>query len=309
MRRFFALTLAGLLALSGCSAAAIPAAGEPEASKELRLLVLDSEGTQLDEISGEEAEELFLGILTWPEAEPLPEEAEAEFLLSVVQEDTLLFGEDPEAERGFTEIARVTVYRGSSVLRWELSDGAAVSLPILDGFTLGWREAPAEALALLPQRQDPESGAAREEPGKDAGMDDAAPAPGDGPEGGAPHEGTEPVEPGAGAAAGEGASSPGEAGGLRRLPDGMGPLPDDGADPAGGPRPGPGSEAPRPGAAGGPLGELGAQLSAHVSPGPAGAVAHGAAAPGGELPAAPAAPDPEAPGVPLGLRDRGHLFS
>lgn len=141
MKRFLAV-LVSLVFLAGCAGGM----GDSPREKEIQVQVLNAgNGAFLGELDGETAEELFLGLTDWEETEPQPQ-GEAEYELVFLQEKTLLLGEDPEGERGYEEIARLTLYRDTSAVQWVISSQGVKNLPLPEeGFSLGWRKAPQEA--------------------------------------------------------------------------------------------------------------------------------------------------------------------
>ena len=142
MKGFLAV-LVSLFFLAGC-------AGQMEDSsggKEIRVQVLNpGDGVLLGELDEETTEDLFLGLTDWEETEP-QSQGQEEYELVFLQEKTLLLGEDPEGEREYEEIARLTFYRDSDAVQWVISSQAVKNLPLPEeGLSMGWRKAPREIL-------------------------------------------------------------------------------------------------------------------------------------------------------------------
>ena len=122
---WIALTLTAALLLAGCHAAeegSPTSQGQEEAAKACKMEVLSAQdGSLLATVTDQEAIGALAELEEWKEAEKPPEGLSAQYRLFFYQEKTLLLGQDPDAEREYEPILRLTTYQDSPYVELVLS--------------------------------------------------------------------------------------------------------------------------------------------------------------------------------------------
>lgn len=123
MRKMILTLLIGVgLLCSGCAGAEPSQEPKEESSKLCKIEVLSSEeDTVLTTIEEQEMVEKFIHSDKWEVIEELPGDVIPEYEMIVYQEKTLLQGQDPDEEREYEIIERITTYQDSTYVKESIS--------------------------------------------------------------------------------------------------------------------------------------------------------------------------------------------
>ena len=115
MKRILCIFLA-LMLLTACGSHA------PKKAKTEILFAAD--GSLLATLDDAETVSMLINTDSWETLEALPDGLTPEYKLLTYQERTLLFGQDPEAERGYDLVVTMITYLDSACVELRFSDGA-----------------------------------------------------------------------------------------------------------------------------------------------------------------------------------------
>lgn len=135
MRKILFVVLIGVaLIFTGCGTNPSLEQKE-EASKLCKIEVLSSQDdTLLTTIDEQEIVETLMHSDKWEVIEELPEELIPEYKLIVYQEKTLLQGQDPDKEREYEIIERITTYQNTSYVEESISSEVIKNMKVPDIF-------------------------------------------------------------------------------------------------------------------------------------------------------------------------------
>lgn len=154
---FFFLTVGIVLVFTGCSTiisndTSSPSTQLEHTPKSCKIEVLSAQDdVLLKTIDDQDTISKFLQMDKWNEVDKLPQDLVPEFKLVIYQEKTLLAGQDPNAEREYEIIVRMTTFKDSSYVEESISADVVKNAKIPDEFLKFFYNVPDDIMNELRQ--------------------------------------------------------------------------------------------------------------------------------------------------------------
>lgn len=158
MRKIFLFLAIGIvLVFTGCSTinpndTSSPSTQQEHTSKSCKIEVLSAQDdTLLKTIDDQDTISQFIQTDEWNEVDNLTQDLVPEFKLVIYQEKTHLSGQDPNAEREYEIIMRITTFKDSSYVEESISTDVVKNIKIPEEFLKIYYKVPDDIMNELRQ--------------------------------------------------------------------------------------------------------------------------------------------------------------
>lgn len=148
MKKIIGVLIIGALLFTGCSSNALKN-NEDDVKKQSKIEVYSVEDELLITIDNQDTVNELLETYNWESVENLSNDLIPEYKLAVYQEKTLLFGQDPDKERGYELIETIVTFQNSPYIKEVISSDVIKNMIIPDEALTSYYVMPDEIIGKL----------------------------------------------------------------------------------------------------------------------------------------------------------------